>query len=63
MPFGILNDRENAVTVIMDAALSDDTIVGVHPNDTTASVWLSYRDLKQIITQYGNPFVLIDFSN
>lgn len=60
-PFGVLNDLEKAVIVIMDRALEDDTIIGVHPNDTTASVWLKYGDMKKIITRNGNILHLLDF--
>lgn len=61
-PFGILNDSEKSVTVIMDRTLEDDTIIGVHPNDTTASVWLKYGDMKKIIIQNGNILHLLEFT-
>lgn len=60
-PFGVLNDRENVVTVIMDKMLPDETIIGVHPNDTTSSVWLKYCDMKRIVAQNGNDLILMDF--
>lgn len=61
-PFSALNDAEKEVRVIMDQNLPDDTIVGVHPNDTTASVWLRYGDLKGVLTKNGNELILLDFS-
>ena len=60
-PFGVLNDLEKAVIVIMDRALEDDTVIGVHPNDMTASVWLKYGDIKKIITRNGNTLHLLEF--
>lgn len=62
-PFGILNDTEKAVTVIMDHSLPDDTIVGVHPNDTTASVWLKYGDIKRLVVAHGNHLILLNFQD
>lgn len=62
-PFGILNDLEKTVTVIMDQTLEDDTIIGVHPNDTTASVWLKYGDMKKVIIQNGNTLHLLEFAD
>lgn len=61
-PFGILNDLEKTVIVIMDQALEDDTVIGVHPNDTTASIWLKYGDMKKIIIQNGNMLHLLEFA-
>lgn len=53
-PFAVLNDTENDVAVIFDNDLKKTGIVGVHPNDNTASVWLPLSDLEKIITEHGN---------
>lgn len=29
-------------------------LIGVHPNDNTATVWLKTRDLIKLVQQYGN---------
>lgn len=55
-------EREKTVIVIMDQALGDDTVIGVHPNDTTASIWLKYGDMKKIIIQNGNMLHLLEFA-
>lgn len=60
-PFNALNDEENAVTVVFDQDLPDDTVVGVHPNDTTASVWLPFGPLKALVAEHGSPVVLLPF--
>ena len=38
-------------------------VIGVHPNDNTATVFLSFADLRQIIENHGNSVVLLDFSS
>lgn len=54
-PLGILNDNERKVTVYIDYTLTlDEGIVGVHPNDNTATVWLKTIDLISIIKEHGN---------
>jgi Ala-tRNA(Pro) deacylase len=58
-PMGILNDDDLAVEVFIDEALKDSTCIGVHPNDNTATVWISCRDLEQVIRCHGNPFSYI----
>ncbi len=54
-PFGILNDREQKVHAFLDRDfLNPPGLIGVHPNDNTATVWLKTRDLVDIITEHGN---------
>ena len=52
-PFGILNDEECKVKVIFDESFRE-ALIGVHPNDNTATVWLNSSDLVSIIEQHGN---------
>lgn len=59
-PLGILNDAECAVEVFIDRDLTEATRLGVHPNDNTATVWLSFADLKKIIELHGNAVHVID---
>lgn len=56
-PFGILNDTENAVEVIMDKDLPGAELLGIHPNHNQATVWIGKTDLETIITNHGNPLV------
>ena len=62
-PFGILNDGEKEVTVVFDEELSDNTVVGVHPNDRTASVWLQFGKVKEMAAEHGNSVVLLKFDS
>ena len=54
-PFGILNDTERAVEVLLDADLECMPLIGVHPNENTATVVLKPADLVRIIERHGNP--------
>ena len=54
-PFGILNDEGRKVRFFLDRDFLDPpAIVGIHPNDNTASVFLAFSDLVQIIEEHGN---------
>lgn len=53
-PLGILNDKEHAVIVVLDASLRGEPRLGAHPNDNTATVWLSFEGLQKWIEAQGN---------
>ena len=53
-PLGILNDSEKKVKLFLDEELLKCGLIGVHPNDNTATVWLKTTDLIEIIKEHGN---------
>ena len=54
-PFGLLNDSECKVTLFLDNDFMNGLgLIGVHPNDNTATVWLKAKDLMKLIQQHGN---------
>ena len=54
-PFGLLNDSDCKVEFFIEQAFWEDSgIIGVHPNDNTATVWLKVEDLIDIIRENGN---------
>lgn len=58
-PLGILNDAEHRVQLYLDEAFLDSPgLVGIHPNDNTATVWLKTEDLIAIIQEHGSRVVL-----
>lgn len=59
-PLGILNDTERAVKVFFDRDFVNMERIGVHPNDNTASVYLSVADLLHIIKEHGNELEIIE---
>ncbi len=58
-PLGVLSDADQQVELAIDRDLIEQGRVGVHPNDNTATVFLSFEDLKQLIIRRGNPIHFI----
>ncbi len=58
-PLGLLSDQERKVTLFLDSAFSGG-LVGVHPNDNTATVWLKAEDLTRLIEEHGNTVCVVD---
>ena len=54
-PLGLLNDKSLRVKFYLDENfLENNQIIGIHPNDNTATVWLKVADLIDIIEEHGN---------
>lgn len=58
-PLGLLNDKELKVEFYLDNYFQD-KLIGVHPNDNTATIWMSSSDLIKIIEEHGNKVNIID---
>lgn len=58
-PLGVINDTKKAVEVLLDKDLEGSSSLGVHPNDNTATVWLSWNDLIGLIQKHGNPITIL----
>ena len=60
-PLGLLNDKDNKVQFYIDKDfIKDKHIIGVHPNDNTATVWLKVEDLIDIIKENGNQINIVE---
>lgn len=60
-PLGLLNDKELKVQFYIDKDfMSDSHLIGVHPNDNTATVWLKVEDLINIIKEHGNQVNIVE---
>lgn len=54
-PFGLLNDKLHKAEFFLDAEFfRAPGIIGVHPNDNTATVWVKTEDLAMIIREHGS---------
>lgn len=54
-PLGVLNDTELKVHTFIDKDFFNEPhLVGVHPNDNTATVWLNPEDLISVMREHGN---------
>ena len=61
-PLGVLNDEDRAVEVFFDEDFCNMKKIGVHPNENTASVFLSVDELLNIIREHGNSLEIISFT-
>ena len=54
-PFGILNDKECKVHIFLDKDFTKPPyLIGIHPNENTATVCLKTDDLVNILREHGN---------
>ena len=53
-PLGLINDETGAVEVYFDEDLKDAARLGFHPNDNTATVFLSFQDVQKYIESTGH---------
>lgn len=54
-PLGLLNDENLRVCFYIDKAFFEEPqLIGIHPNDNTATVFIKIEDLISIIKQHGN---------
>ena len=54
-PLGLLNDKDLRVTFYLNKDfVYDNSIIGIHPNDNTATIWIKVNDLINIIKDHGN---------
>jgi len=61
-PLGILNDATHDVEVVFDKDLAGEQHLGVHPNDNTATVWMSFDALHNIVKRNGNVIHFIELA-
>lgn len=47
------------MTLYLDSAFSDG-LIGIHPNDNTATVWLRGSNLVKVIEDHGNTVNIVD---
>ncbi len=58
-PFGVIYDTEKELEIYFDADLKNEEIVGCHPNDNTATVFLKFVDLKRFVESSGHRITFI----
>ncbi len=54
-PFGVINDREARVTVVLDAALMEHAIINAHPLTNTMTTSMARDDLIKFLEATGHP--------
>lgn len=53
-PFGIIYDTEKELEIYFDSDLKKEEIVGCHPNDNTATLFLKFDDLVKYVKSCGH---------
>jgi len=61
-PFGVRNDRQGQVAVVLDSALIDQDPVNCHPLVNTMTTALSGQDLVRFLESTGHAPRLLDFA-
>ena len=60
-PLGLINDEQCKVQLFLDRAfLQQPGLIGIHPNDNTATIRLKTQDLLDIVQEHGNQIFLVD---
>ncbi len=61
-PFGIINDKEKEVVVVIDGELWRHDILNYHPNDNTATLSVSREDFRRFLAHCGNEVRTVELS-
>lgn len=54
-PFGLINDFDRQVIVVVDEALRQAERVNFHPNTNTATIGIRFADFEKFLSWRGNP--------
>ncbi|MGI6677789.1 MAG: prolyl-tRNA synthetase associated domain-containing protein [Dehalobacterium sp.] len=60
-PLGVLNNASHDVTVVFDHELTEQDLIGVHPMENTATIFMKPDDLLRLIQEQGNPLIFCEF--
>ena len=58
-PLGLLNAEEKKVIFYLDQEL-EDSLIGAHPNDNTATVWMQSKDLMMLLKEHGTEVHVVE---
>nr|WP_205842206.1 prolyl-tRNA synthetase associated domain-containing protein [Natranaerobius trueperi] len=58
-PFGLINDTENEVQVIIDQDVQNQDNITFHPNVNTESITISYNDFVKYLDWVGNKYCFL----
>jgi Ala-tRNA(Pro) deacylase len=61
-PFGLMNDTQRSVQVILDKAIISTTFAGFHPNTNTATLVIKVADLHKYFAHLNYSVKIVDFA-
>ena len=60
-PLGLLNNEECNVKLFLDEEFVQGSgIIGIHPNENTATIWMKTEDLLTMIRRHGNEAQVVE---
>lgn len=59
-PFGLINDRQKAVVVVVDRDLMDESELNFHPNVNTATIKISKDDFLRFLEWSGQKVIYLE---
>lgn len=59
-PFGLINNDDKQVKVLVDSGLKDSGRICFHPNVNTATVMLAYEDFENYLAWCGNKVTYVN---
>lgn len=59
-PFGLMNDEENVVQVLLDKDICQYAYINFHPNVNTATLSLAFKDFEKYLNDVGNKWRVIE---
>lgn len=59
-PFGLINDIEREIIVLIDKSIVNNSPINFHPNINTATLGISYSDFEKFIKWHNNKSHYID---
>ena len=60
-PLGLLNNEECSVKLFLDEEFVQGSgIIGIHPNENTATIWMKTEDLLTMIRRHGNEAQVVE---
>ena len=60
-PFGLLQDDQKEVVVVLDADLKNEKFINFHPNVNTVTLTISYADFEKFLASRGNRVLVLPF--
>lgn len=60
-PFGLINDVQHSVTVVIQNHMMHRNELGFHPNINTATLVISTEDFRKFLSSTGNTVLELDF--
>ncbi len=61
-PFGLINDTEQRVNLVLDAGMMGLELLNFHPLSNDATTAITPRGLRQVIAAFGHQARLFDFT-